>query len=40
MEQRHETERLMELLRRLEQEKVGRWLGPCHRRANQVPNTQ
>ena len=37
IEQRHETERLQEILRRLEQERRDQWLGPCRRPANHVP---
>lgn len=38
IEQRHETERLQELLRQLEQERLDRLFGrPCQRPANHVP---
>lgn len=38
IEQRHETERLEELLHRLEQERIDRLFGrPCPRHANQLP---
>jgi hypothetical protein len=38
IEQRHETERLEELLRKLEQERLNRLFGrPCQRHVNPVP---
>lgn len=38
IEQKHETERLQDLLRQLEQERLDRLFGrPCFRHVNQVP---